>query len=614
MKNILLLGSISILFLLSCKSVFLKKDFISSLTLPDTDRNVIVYSNTNYRLENSGRAFVDRHTLLRLGKDTKTLPDVFYEYDGSVEKLKSFDVRIIHPNGAVKTFGKSDCVLAHLSNARMISTLSVYYLPVLDELRMGDLVEIVSTHENTMPLLGITFSPSEAGDYVFNASCSIETGLHDSLFFRVENDSISPEIILTPESKTYHFHWTSYTTSETERVFGKKNVAPTLLAQILRHYTNSSDHEGIANWKDFGDAYLDLISFRLHPDKATSLAREITQGKETDKEKMDAIADYCQKNIRYEQVYIERGEFIPNDFTDIIAHKYGDCKDYSLAIYLLAKSIGLNANLALCYRGRGMEFYPEMPVSQFNHMIAFYSDNGKNFWYDGTNRSGIPGEVDLSLMNQTALVLEKGNSRLVQISESDNDLLSISGKLQEKNKALSGDLTISLRAQYAIDFLFRDFYLNEKDMRDFLYTWLRKNIHENIVLRRLNWQSQINQFEIYAACDLPNTVVSIDPYFYVSGSRLLPALFPCGIKTIENEDLFYFPFYSRVQIDLEISDLSLYDEAAGQPSDQPFHLFYPYTLPPGPFTNQGREQFIDDFKSISEKLNTNFKLMRRKIL
>ena len=62
---------------------------------------------------------------------------------------------------------------------------------------------------------------------------------------------------------------------------------------------------------------------------------------------MDAIAKYCQNNIRYEQVYIEKGEIIPNNYETIINNKYGDCKDYSVAIYCLAKSIGLNPNLAI---------------------------------------------------------------------------------------------------------------------------------------------------------------------------------------------------------------------------------------------------------------------------
>ena len=613
---ILLLSAIAFLFLGGCKNVsFFKKEFISALTYPETDRNVIVYYNTHYRPEGADRLIVTRHKLLRLGKDLKTLPEAFNVYDGSVEKLISFDVRIIHPDGSVKKFGKSDCIKANLSSARIISGLNMYYLPIAEELKIGDLVETVSIHEHTMPFLGIIFSPAEVGDLVYNASCSIEMDLQDSLFCRIENDSISFEIIRTPDSKTYRFQWKAYTAPEANNIFGKKNVAPLLLAQIAKGDANDSTAKQITDWKDFGDVYLKLIRFRLQTESAASLAKKITEGINSRKEKLDAIAEYCQKNIRYEQVYIEKGEFIPNDFSNIISRKYGDCKDYSLAIYLLARSIGINANLALCYRGRGVEFYPEIPVSQFNHMIVFYSENGANYWYDGTNRTGKPGTIDLSLINQTALVLEEGNSRLIPILESTANLLSISGGLQEKDKSLLGNLTFSLKSQYAIEFFYLDFYLNEKDMQTYLYSWLRKNIQENIILKKLTWEVQSDQFIIHAYCELPNAVVSIDPYFYISASRILSSLFPPESTTeLEEHRLFYFPYYNRVHVDLEISNLSLLDETTGQVSQELFRLFYQYAIQPGPFSDYERIQFIDEYNAASKMLNTNYKLIRREIL
>ena len=100
---------------------------------------------------------------------------------------------------------------------------------------------------------------------------------------------------------------------------------------------------------------------------------------------MDAIFEYCQKNVRYEQVYLDFGEIIPNISTVIFDKKFGDCKDYAILIYTMAKCADLDPHFAICYRGRRRMMIEEIPVSQFNHAFIHFKYQGNDYWYDGEN-------------------------------------------------------------------------------------------------------------------------------------------------------------------------------------------------------------------------------------
>ncbi|HEX9972990.1 MAG TPA: transglutaminase domain-containing protein, partial [bacterium] len=461
MKQLCSVILILMLVIGGCKKIFLTDDSISSLTSPAAKNNLVIYYHTHYTITGDGRLFEKNHSLLKIGENLKAVPQFFYVFDGSVEKLTDFSAKIRQANGSVKTYNKGDLLTQRLSDRYRISELKARYLPIMTSIAVGDLIETVSTHELKLPPLGIRFSPSEIGEQAANISCTIEMPLQDSLSFKIANDTLSPKISYQAKSKLYRFEWNGYAPQSQRHSFTNRNNAPEILAAFPRFRDFSSKKMvRINDWKDFGNWYLDLIASKTAANEMiASLAQEITMGTTTAKEKMDAIFEYCQKNVRYEQVYLEKGEFIPNDYQTILARKYGDCKDYSLLMYVLAKSIGVNPNLALCYRGRGVKFYEDITVSQFNHAIVYLNDAGHDYWYDGTNRIGIPGVTTKDLMNATALILEKNNSRLTTIAESPGNKLQIEGAFNYNNKGLVGEIKISLFCQFAIDFFYEEMYL-----------------------------------------------------------------------------------------------------------------------------------------------------------
>ena len=547
-----------------------------------------------YSFTPTGALTMRTHTIVRVGSHgTEELLDVF---DGSVEKLTAFEARVVHADGSLEWYGRGDLGSHSLTTSRLIAEQSLRFVRVKQVPRPGDLIEVACEHDLVLPRLGISFATGESGSSPSSVKCTFEVPAPDTLLYRVLNDSLAPRISRRGDVTEYEFTWASPAAPERRSVFAKSNDDPRVIA--------IDPARGPASWKAFGDWYIDLIGDRLSPDdRITSEAKRITRPGMSDVEQMNAIAEYCQSAVRYEQVYLARGEFIPNPAPAVLAKKFGDCKDYTCLIVSMARALGLDAHPALCYRGRSFEVCEALPVSQFNHMIAHFRSGGKDYWYDGTNQAGAPGVTADDLVNARALIVEKGNSRIASIPESEENLFSVGGTLHPRGVSLSGNLTIRLAGQYAVGFQLLAASVNEGKMQSALDQWLRDELADRLSVTRLRWSSAGGVFEIEASCDIPNSLVQIDRTTYVQFDKVFDNLLPAEEPGRLRGAPYQYPGYPRVAIGLDIPELST--------GDGPFRWAMNYTLPPGPFTPGTRDAFLADLRTVRARLGQTFKFPRK---
>ena len=185
----------------------------------------------------------------------------------------------------------------------------------------------------------------------------------------------------------------------------------------------------------------------------------------------------------------------------------------------------------------------------------------------------------------------------------------MSGSLKLKDKGLKGDLQITFAAQYAIDFFYWEMRLNNTKMKKFLHNWLRNNINEYIIVNKLKWSKDGAHFYIDANCELPNTILSISPYNYTSLSRVFNSIYPTQISVLILDELFYFPYYNRVEIDLDLPDFYDPDDQIDSTNTNRFKWSYKYEIPPGPFSESQKQEFAQQFESIVIELNKKQKLV-----
>lgn len=102
------------------------------------------------------------------------------------------------------------------------------------------------------------------------------------------------------------------------------------------------------------------------------------------------------------------GGFTPRSLKDILHSHYGDCKDLSTLMVAALRKMGIEAQVALVYRGENAYGeYPDMKLpamEQFNHAIVYARLDGQDRWLDPTNAVVSLGSL-YDIAGRQALIL-----------------------------------------------------------------------------------------------------------------------------------------------------------------------------------------------------------------
>jgi transglutaminase-like putative cysteine protease len=141
-------------------------------------------------------------------------------------------------------------------------------------------------------------------------------------------------------------------------------------------------------------------------------ADELTRGKTTETEKIQALYEFVSLNIHYIGVSLGKGRYTPHKAEEVLANRYGDCKDkHTLPAGLLAAE-GIKAYPALI--NTGVKIDPAVPSPLFDHLITAIPKGDGFQFVDTTAELGTLGYLWGPLRNKNALVvLTEAPSRLV---------------------------------------------------------------------------------------------------------------------------------------------------------------------------------------------------------
>ncbi|HLJ88232.1 MAG TPA: DUF3857 and transglutaminase domain-containing protein [Candidatus Angelobacter sp.] len=131
-----------------------------------------------------------------------------------------------------------------------------------------------------------------------------------------------------------------------------------------------SPKSGYTSWETMGAWYRNLLSDRLQssPQIKEQVANLIA-GKSSSLEKMQALAEFIQRKIRYVAIELGIGGWQPHAATDVFTHRYGDCKDKATLMRAMLSDIGIESYHVLINTQRG-SVGSETPAHRaFNHAI-----------------------------------------------------------------------------------------------------------------------------------------------------------------------------------------------------------------------------------------------------
>ncbi len=207
------------------------------------------------------------------------------------------------------------------------------------------------------------------------------------------------------------------------------------------------------------------------------IALEITDTCSNEDEKIRAVFQWVQRNIKYINTSIGLGGFIPDDCVDVLRNRYGDCKAMTNLTKEILKAAGVDSYY--CWVGTvdlPYTYAENFTSSTDNHMILAVGSKDNYKLLDATNSFGelykapyyIQGKEVLISLGPKDFVIHK-----VPIDSAQDNLLSDKTYLYEEDGILKGRAQIKLTGsiKHTIEMAFP---LKEEEVIDFIAENLKK--------------------------------------------------------------------------------------------------------------------------------------------
>ena len=163
------------------------------------------------------------------------------------------------------------------------------------------------------------------------------------------------------------------------------------------------------DYKSFAASYRDgAIDPTANDPAIRNLAESLTRNNATSREKAATLYDWVRHNIRYVSLYLGQSPAVPHKASQILANRYGDCKDYVALYGALLSAAGIENEPALVALG-SVYTLPSVPgygASAINHIITWLP--GLNMYADATASAVEFGYLPLAEMDRPALLVGDG--------------------------------------------------------------------------------------------------------------------------------------------------------------------------------------------------------------
>lgn len=174
------------------------------------------------------------------------------------------------------------------------------------------------------------------------------------------------------------------------------------------------------SWDEFLGWYRGAVRGFTEPDEQVRrLAADLTKGKTTRDQKVEALFEFVADDIRYVN-YVSGEWWLPNRPQQLLARRQGDCDDKAMLLVSLLKSVGIEATPVLVQTR-----YTAMPsvlsgqraaIPLFDHGIAFLpGENGRpGTWLDATSPQSRMGVLPSMDARARALMVERGPAKIIE--------------------------------------------------------------------------------------------------------------------------------------------------------------------------------------------------------
>jgi hypothetical protein len=270
-----------------------------------------------------------------------------------------------------------------------------------------------------------SFFPVEKS--IFSVKAPPEVKLKFSLF-SIDNDNV--KFTTEKKGKNIVYTWTADHLNRIELSKGADGVlhsAPHLIIHVDSYEFAGQKHNVLGDVNDLHTWYQNFLKGIDDDDNSAvkNMVDNIIAGKSTELEKVEAIYNWVQQNIKYIAIEDGLGGFRPRSSNTVFTRRYGDCKDMSNLIHSMLTLANIPSNLAWIGTTAIPYSHREVPTPMAdNHMICTYVNSGRYYFLDATDPYNILGTPTSHIQGKDALV-NKGST--------DFELVNVPIVAAEKN-------------------------------------------------------------------------------------------------------------------------------------------------------------------------------------
>lgn len=213
-------------------------------------------------------------------------------------------------------------------------------------------------------------------------------------------------------------------------------------------------------FRDLGSLYRYIKKFAGNEEydaSLTKLASDIAARCKDRKAVIDSITDWVRPNIRY--LAIEHGEyaFRPDDASEVLRKRAGDCKGSANLIKALLRLNGLDGRLVwIGTRDEAPYDWDSVPaLCSGNHVIAACMLPDTILYIDGTATWARPGYIPPSIRGRKALIEDDENYILSVVPDpgTKEDSEHLTADFRIEGGSLKGKISLTLSGVRRVEFL-----------------------------------------------------------------------------------------------------------------------------------------------------------------
>ena len=178
----------------------------------------------------------------------------------------------------------------------------------------------------------------------------------------------------------------------------------------------------LASWQEFGKWSYPFYEEKngFTPERA-AFFQSLVKDAKSDKEKIELLYRYMQKELRYVSIQFGIGGFKPFPISFAEQKKYGDCKGLTHYMKQMLQTVGIKAHPALI--NAGTNEYPVDPAfasNIFNHVILCVPLKNDTVWLECTSKQNTAGVLGTFTENRNALLLTENGGVLAKTPVSNS--------------------------------------------------------------------------------------------------------------------------------------------------------------------------------------------------